>query len=92
MITCVSEVAGAFGGRDRLQASANEPRECADGARGSFAQVGLELGVDVRIRSMNDICRRSIEREMLSPEFCGRAGRDGSETAAWDDGGATAVG
>jgi hypothetical protein len=21
------------------------------------------------IRSMNDICRRSIEREMLSPEF-----------------------
>ena len=23
----------------------------------------------LRIRSMNDICRRSIEREMLSPEF-----------------------
>jgi hypothetical protein len=46
----------------------------------------------VRIRSMNDICRRSIEREMLSPEFCGRARRDGSETATWDDGGATAVG
>ena len=44
------------------------------------------------IRSMNDICRRSIEREMLSPEFYGRARRDGSETAAWDDGGATAVG
>jgi len=26
-------------------------------------------GVVQRIRSMNDICRRSIEREMLSPEF-----------------------
>src|SRR4051794_29962121 len=47
MIACVSEVSGAFGGRNRLQASADEPRECADGARGSFAQVGLELGVDV---------------------------------------------
>jgi hypothetical protein len=31
------------------------------------AQVSLE-GLQ-RIRSMNDICRRSIEREMLSPEF-----------------------
>ncbi len=35
---------------------------------------------------MNDICRRSIEREMLAPEFCAGARRDGSETAAWDDG------
>ena len=45
-----------------------------------------------RIRSMNDICRRSIEREMLAPEFCAGARRDGSETAAWDDGGSAAAG
>jgi hypothetical protein len=32
----------------------------------------MDFGVSpavFRIRSMNDICRRSIEREMLSPEF-----------------------
>jgi hypothetical protein len=40
---------------------------------------------------MNDICRRSIAREMLAPEFCARARRDGSETAAWDGGGSAAA-
>ena len=31
--------------------------------------AGDRVGFKQRIRSMNDICRRSIEREMLSPEF-----------------------
>jgi len=40
---------------------------CAMPRTGNVGQQ--ETHAAQRIRSMNDICRRSIEREMLSPEF-----------------------
>jgi hypothetical protein len=42
------------------------------------------MGLAMRIRSMNDICRRGIAREMLAPEFCaGATGWIGDGGVGW---------
>ena len=64
------------GGYDRT----GDDEDCEDGSKSGNGEQGVQGSHDrhsrvlrgtlqLCIRSMNDICRRSIEREMLSPEF-----------------------
>ncbi len=60
----MSEVAGTFGGRNRLEAAPAEPREGVDGAGRAFAQVRLQLGVDV----LDGVEIGRIGRQIAQPE------------------------